>query len=50
MSTGLTNFSTVLTTVVGIIEDNAVLMTMFCGGLLIVGAKVFKKIKKSVSN
>lgn len=48
MATGLTNFADVLTAVVGIIEDNAVLMTMFCGGLLVVGAKVFKRIKNAV--
>ena len=48
MSTALTDFSSVLTSLVGIIEGNAILMTMFAGGLLVVGAKVFKKIKSSV--
>ena len=48
MSTGLTNFSSVMTSLVGIIEGNTVLMTMFCGGLLSVGAYVFKRIKNAV--
>ena len=48
ISTGLTNFGTVLSTVAGIITDNAIMMTMFCGGLLVVGAKVFKRIKNAV--
>lgn len=48
LSNGLTDFSSVMTSVVGIISDNAVLMTIFCGGLLAVGAKVFRKIKNAV--
>lgn len=48
MATALTNFGTVMTTLVGIIEGNDILMTMFAGGLLVVGAKVFKRIKNSV--
>lgn len=48
MSTGLSNFATVMTQLVSIIEDNTVLMTMFCGGLLSVGAYVFKRIKNAV--
>lgn len=47
MSTGLTNVGTMITTVVGVITGNEVLMTLFCGSLLITGAKVFKKIKKA---
>lgn len=48
MSTALTNFTSVLTSLVGIITDNAILFTMFAGGLLAVGAKVFKRIKNAV--
>ena len=48
MATGLSNFADVLTSVVSIISNNEVLMTMFCGGLLVVGAKVFKRIKNAV--
>lgn len=49
MADALTNMTTVLTSTVGIITGNDILMTMFAGGLLIVGARVFKKIKNSVS-
>ena len=48
MSTALTNFSSVMTSLVGIIEGNDILLTMFAGGLLVVGAKVFKRIKNAV--
>lgn len=48
MSTALTNITSVLTTVTTIITGNDVLMTMFAGGLLVVGAKVFKRIKNAV--
>lgn len=48
MSTALSSFSSVMTTLTGIITDNDVLYTMFAGGLLVVGAKVFKKIKNAV--
>ena len=34
MSTGLTNVGTMITTVVGVITGNEVLMTLFCGSLL----------------
>ena len=47
MSEGLTNVSTMISSVVSIITGNEVLMTLFCGSLLITGAKVFKKIKKA---
>lgn len=47
ISSALTDFSSVLTSVVGIITDNAILLTMFAGGLLVVGAKVFKRIKSA---
>lgn len=45
---GLSDFSDVMTSVVSIITGNAVLMTIFCGGLLAVGARVFKRIKRAV--
>lgn len=48
MSTALSNFSTVMTNVVSIITGNDIMFTMFAGGLLCVGAKVFKKIKNAV--
>lgn len=47
MSTALTNFGTVLTTVATFIQGNEIMMTMFAGGLLVVGAKVFKRIKNA---
>lgn len=45
LEAALANMGTALTTVVGTITDNTILMTMFAGGLLAVGAKVFKRIK-----
>lgn len=48
LTTALTNIGTVMSTTVGIITDNAILMTMFAGGLIIVGAKVFKRLRRSV--
>ena len=48
MATALTNITSVMTSVVGIITGNEILMTMFAGGLLVVGAKVFKRIKNAV--
>lgn len=47
MATALTNFGTVLTSVATFISENDILMTMFAGGLLVVGAKVFKRIKNA---
>ena len=47
MTTALTNFAAVLASVVSTIEGNDILMTMFAGGLLVVGAKVFKRIKNA---
>lgn len=47
MSTALTNFATVLTTVADFITNQEILFTMFAGGLLVVGAKVFKRIKNA---
>lgn len=48
MTDGLANVVSVLGSVTTIITDNAILMTMFCGGLLVTGAYVFKKIKNAV--
>ena len=48
ISSALTDFGSVMTELVSIITGNAILLTMFAGGLLAVGAKVFKKIKNSV--
>ena len=48
MSDGLANAVTVLSSVTEIITGNSILMTMFCGGLLVTGAYVFKKIKNAV--
>lgn len=47
ISSALTDFTSVLTSVVSVITGNAILLTMFAGGLLAVGAKVFKKIKSA---
>lgn len=43
----LDEIALVLTKVVSNITNNAILMTLFCGSLVIMGASVFKKIKKS---
>lgn len=48
ITTALSNFSSVLTSVVSVITGNDILFTMFAGGLLVVGAKVFKRIKNAV--
>lgn len=47
MTEALTNFGSVLTQVATFISNNAIMMTMFAGGLLVVGAKVFKRIKNA---
>ena len=47
LSSALTDATSVVSSVVGIITDNAILLAMFAGGLLAVGAKVFKKVKNS---
>lgn len=49
IATALTDFSSVMTSLVSIITGNAILFTMFAGGLLTVAAKVFKRIKRSVA-
>ena len=48
LSTAITNIESVMTSVSGIITGSTILMTMFAGGLLVVGAKVFKRIKNAV--
>ena len=48
MATAITNVTSVLTAVTGVITGSDILMTMFAGGLFVVGAKVFKRIKNSV--
>lgn len=47
MSSALSNFAIVLSTVADFITDQEILFTMFAGGLLVVGAKVFKRIKNA---
>lgn len=48
IASALSDFGTVMTNVVSIITGNAIIFTMFAGGLLSVGAKVFKRIKNAV--
>lgn len=48
IASALGDFATVMTNVASIITGNPIIFTMFAGGLLVVGAKVFKKIKNSV--
>lgn len=47
LSGALTDATSVVTSVIGIITDNAILLTMFASGLLVVGAKVFKGLKRA---
>lgn len=48
ITTALGDITTVMSTVTSIITGNAILMTMFAGGLLTVGAYVFKRLKNAV--
>lgn len=48
MADAITDVTSVLTAVTGVITGSTVLMTMFACGLFVVGAKVFKRIKNSV--
>lgn len=48
MSTALTDFGSVMTNMIGIITDNAVLYTLLAGGLVAAAARVFKRIKRAV--
>lgn len=43
----LDEIALLLTKVTSIITGNAILMTLFCSSLVVMGAKVFKKIKGS---
>lgn len=47
LTDALSNIGTVLTQVTSTITGNAVLFTMFAGGLMVVGARVFKRIKNA---
>lgn len=47
LSDALTNMGSVLTEIVSVITGNVILFTMFAGGLMVVGAKVFKRIKNA---
>lgn len=48
IASALSDFTSVLTGLIGVIQGNSVLMTMFVGGLMVVAARVFRKIKKAV--
>lgn len=45
MTEALANVSTLVTTAMGVITGNEVLMVLFCGGLLGVGFKVISQAK-----
>lgn len=47
MTTALTTIGTLVTTALGYITGNDVLMVMFCGGLLGVGFKVIRQAKRA---
>lgn len=47
LSDALTNMGSVLTEITSVITGNVILFTMFAGGLMVVGAKVFKRIKNA---
>lgn len=46
--TYLTSFKAVLTALTSIITGSTILYACFAGGLLVVGSKVFKRIKNAV--
>lgn len=48
ISTMLTSFGTVMTSMLGIVTGNAVLYTILAGGLVSAAARVFKRIKNAV--
>lgn len=48
MAQAITDVTSVLTAVTTFITGSPILMTMFAGGLFVVAARVFKKIKNSV--
>lgn len=47
MTTALTTISTLVTTALGIITGNDVLMVLFCGALLGVGFRVISQAKRA---
>ena len=48
LASALTNVGSVVTAAIGIVTNNAILMTVFAGGLLAVGFKAIRWAKKSV--
>lgn len=48
LATALSNVGSVVTSAVGIVTGNEILMTIFAGGLLAVGFKAIKWAKRSV--
>ena len=48
LSSALSDFGSVMTEVTSTITGNTTLYAMFAGGLMVVGAKVFKRIKNAV--
>lgn len=50
LSDAISNVVSVLSSVTSVITGSAVLMTMFAGGLFIVGAKVFRAIKRGAKS
>lgn len=50
LTSALSDITTVLSTVTSIITGNAILFTMFAGGLVAVGARVFKSISRASHN
>lgn len=48
IATMITSFSTVMTSLVGIITGNTVLYTLLAGSLVATAAGVFKRIKNAV--
>ena len=48
IETALTRLESVLAPIITYIGNNPIMLTMFAGGLFVVGAKVFKRIKNSV--
>lgn len=48
LATALSNVGDVVTASIGIVTDNAILMTVFAGGLLAIGFKAIRWAKRSV--
>ena len=48
IATALTNIGSVVTSAIGIVTDNAILMTVFAGGLLAVGFRAIRQAKRAV--